>query len=326
MQFTCRSIFVVGRSEKLPNLLNARKTSRAKRAVNSRRGSQLLNMKEITDDVLHQGIWCSGPNCISHGDENRDIITSGIVWHHKNRLVHFCDECYEEENNKELFRIANESPFIWGTKKQNGGNKTYNEKNFHKDYYQATTPGESYEFMWNNLIVAFGKPRNKLGVPPSDFNPHALNTPGITRFYDSEKDRSTQFDAYEAMKKKRYASNKELSISVADFYEECYRLADIEQTSYCKKSPLSFARYIDAQRVVTEYIENLYEVEESNVNSFDHSTFSDNCIENEEQLKWFLMAFVEVGFEYKTAEREIEKCKSKDKPEGKWKKIKGRKE
>ena len=83
------SIFVAGRSEKLPSLLNARKTSRAKRAVNSRRGSKLMSMKEITDHVIHQGIWCSGPNCISHGVEKRDIVTSGVAWHHKNRLCHF---------------------------------------------------------------------------------------------------------------------------------------------------------------------------------------------------------------------------------------------
>ena len=84
------SIFVAGRSEKLPSLLNARKTSRAKRAVNSRRGSKLMSMKEITDHVVHQGIWCSGPNCIPHdGEERRDIVTSGVAWHHKNRLCHF---------------------------------------------------------------------------------------------------------------------------------------------------------------------------------------------------------------------------------------------
>jgi hypothetical protein len=89
------SIFIAGRSEKLPTLLEARKTSRAKRAVHSRRGSQLMRTSsEALDNVVHQGIWCSGPNCIAHvintnQNTKRDIITSGIVWHHKHRLCHF---------------------------------------------------------------------------------------------------------------------------------------------------------------------------------------------------------------------------------------------
>ena len=89
------SIFVAGRSEKLPTLVNARKSSRAKRAVNTRRGSQL--MKTTSKDLfeaVHNGTWCSGPGCVSHMlnesiGAKRDIVTSGIVWHHKYRLCHF---------------------------------------------------------------------------------------------------------------------------------------------------------------------------------------------------------------------------------------------
>ena len=86
------SIFVAGRSEKLPTLVNARKSSRAKRAINSRRGSQI--MKTTTEEyfeMTHQGTWCSGPGCVSNESTGakRDIVTSGIVWHHKYRLCHF---------------------------------------------------------------------------------------------------------------------------------------------------------------------------------------------------------------------------------------------
>ena len=86
------SIFIAGRSEKLPTLVNARKSSRAKRAVNTRRGSQL--MKTTSEDLLeaqHNGAWCSGPGCVSNESTGakRDIVTSGIVWHHKYRLCHF---------------------------------------------------------------------------------------------------------------------------------------------------------------------------------------------------------------------------------------------
>ena len=57
------------------------------------------------------------------------------------------DECYEETDNKNLSKIANKSPSIWGTRKRSGGSKVYNENKFKKDYYQATTQGESHEFM-----------------------------------------------------------------------------------------------------------------------------------------------------------------------------------
>ena len=96
-----------------------------------------------------------------------------------------------------------------------------------------------------------------------------------------------------------------LAITVEDFYKECYRIANTEKNNHCKRSPLSFARYINVKKVMVEYIQNKEECPESSVNSFDHNTFSHECIENEEQLKWFLMAFVEVGFEY-NADTEID--------------------
>ena len=105
-----------------------------------------------------------------------------------------------------------------------------------------------------------------------------------------------------------------LSITVEDFYSEMYRLANIEEKNYTKRSPLSFARYINVERVMEEYIQNREEVRESNVNSFDHTTYASQCIENEEQLKWFLMAFAEVGFKFKVGDKEKEEAEDHDPP------------
>jgi len=91
-----------------------------------------------------------------------------------------------------------------------------------------------------------------------------------------------------------------------------YRLANIEEKNYTKRSPLSFARYINVERVMEEYIQNREEVRESNVNSFDHTTYASQCIENEEQLKWFLMAFSEVGFKFKVGDVEKEEAGDRD--------------
>ena len=129
---------------------------------------------------------------------------------------------------------------------------------------------------WSNIIVTLGKPRIKLGIKP-DY-PELSNQ-----------------DLPET-----------LAITVKDFYNECYRIANIEKQTYQKRSPLSFAHYINVERVMEEYVQNREEEPESAVNSFEHSFFSDQCIENEEQLKWFLMAFSEVGFQFKEGDDEKE--------------------
>mgnify|MGYP001440373694 CR=1 FL=1 len=298
---------------------------------------------------------------------------------------------------------------IWGTK-NSGGSKPYNERKFNTDYYQATTPGESYEFMWNNLVFAFGKPRSALGIQPMESNPYGIpsnkiktisiagwstgeygqtsiyhtralaaaqeafgsekvndrtfankelyetwlltkdglkftNLSYISQYIDDEENPDKNFCADHTKSPFTWINDNEyiggcedtmklidnldnqlcidfenmttdgkpkLSITVEDFYKEMYRLANIEEKNYTKRSPLSFARYINVERVMEEYIQNREDVEESNVNSFDHTTYAPQCIENEEQLKWFLMAFAEVGFKFKVGDVEKEKAEAQN--------------